>query len=70
MPQDEKVIERKSGRERDLQVEEGRETGDDVHEAMSGLLKAAADRVVVVAEPQPFRFFGTRIQEAVRVIKG
>lgn len=67
MPQDEKAIERKSGREH------GRTSlGERRRPSLRRprFLRAAAERGVVVAEPQPFRFFGTRIQEAVRVIKG
>ncbi len=81
MPQDEETIERKGGAELDSQVKDRREADEDVHqvipeEAFEGVkhhrrpLRRAASSRGVVAEPQPFRFFGTRIQEAVRVFKG
>ena len=42
----------------------------ELDEKISGLGDGVQVGRAVVYEPPPFRFFGTRIREAVRVIKG
>ena len=70
MPQDDKLARQKDDLDpaENIEVEHQTEAALELDNPISKF-RAQGDRVMVF-EPPPFRFFGTRIREAVRVLRG
>lgn len=78
MPQDDKLARQKDDLDpaENIELEDHTPATLDLEDAVAWIAEGAeqggggqGDRVMVF-EPPPFRFFGTRIREAVRVLRG